>query len=55
MLQQGVETVLVKRGTQGSLLLGRGGLCISQPIFPVEKARRLPTRKGACIVRWHLL
>ena len=40
MLQQGgIETVLVKRGTKGALLLGRGDLCISQPAFPAEKAR----------------
>jgi sugar/nucleoside kinase (ribokinase family) len=39
MQERGVQTVLVKRGTKGSLLLSRGGQCISQPIFPVQPVR----------------
>jgi fructose-1-phosphate kinase PfkB-like protein len=37
MLEQGVDDVLVKRGTSGSMLVSSSGETLMQPIFPVEK------------------
>ena len=37
ILSQGVHSVLVKRGTNGSLLIDRDGDVNLQPIFEVEK------------------
>ena len=37
MLEQGVDTVLVKRGTSGSLQASKDAEPLIQPIFPVEK------------------
>ncbi len=37
ILSQGIHSVLVKRGTNGSLLIDRDGDVNLQPIFEVEK------------------
>ncbi|KAK9906897.1 hypothetical protein WJX75_009892 [Coccomyxa subellipsoidea] len=37
MLEQGVDTVLVKRGTSGSLQICKADGSLTQPIFPVDK------------------
>lgn len=37
LLEEGVDSVLVKRGTRGSLLVSRKEATVNQPIFPVDK------------------
>lgn len=41
MLGQGPDTVLVKRGTSGSLQVTNDAGPLIQAMFPVEKVRRL--------------
>ena len=41
---QGVSSVLVKRGTNGSLLIDKDGFRSSQPIFKADKVKRPAAR-----------
>ena len=49
ILSQGVHSVLVKRGTNGSLLIDRDGDVNLQPIFEVEKVCCKPKATSSCI------
>lgn len=42
MLEQGVDTVLVKRGTSGSVQISKADGPLTQPIFPVDKVQHCP-------------
>ena len=58
ILSQGVHSVLVKRGTNGSLLIDRDGDVNLQPIFEVEKVCSEPASgafaAGMLARPWHM-